>query len=180
MMNLNRIFAAMLLGTLLAGCASEKAKRAEFFAQNGTVREAPKNKKIQPPPFTRAEAEEAICELVIVRFAHDASAWRKTGAAVIFVGLTPNHLDPEPGFLRKFESRKIAILPSSAAARSEDNKWIDKSSGKRGVTLRIDGIDWRDFYHVQVAYAWSVDSSAGTEQTSILQLSWKKGRWIVL
>ncbi|MBI2947536.1 MAG: hypothetical protein HYY23_07810 [Verrucomicrobia bacterium] len=179
-MRLTKIVAACALIVSLAGCMTEKRKRAEFFAAQETVRKPPKDQKSQPPPpFTREEAEDAICETVIARFARDASARSKTDAEVVFVGLTPTNLDPNPGFLRKFERRKPAVLPISAAARSDDNHWIEKTSGKRGVVLRIERIDWDGFYTVRVPYVWSAGSSSH-EHAESFQLSWKRGRWVVL
>jgi hypothetical protein len=176
-MKLTRIVVRSLLILILAGCMSEKRKRAEFFAQEETVLDPRRNKKIQPPPFTRAEAEDAICEAVIVRFAREASARSKSEAEAIFVGLTPANADPNPGYLKRFEKLKTPVLPISAAARLGDGRWIDKVNGKRGVALRVERIDWEDFYTVRVPCVWSVGS--GNEQAAFYQLYWKKDRWMV-
>lgn len=173
------VFTWTLLIAFLCGCASEARKRAEFYMPNQPAITGSSRKKNAPAaPFSRAEAETAICEAVVLRFAHDASVQLKTAPGTVFVELTPNKLDPDPEFLGRFASTKFRVAPISAAARSEDNRLIEKQTGKPGVSLRIERVDWLDRYNVEVPFAWSV--GADNELVFFYRLAWKKGKWIVL
>jgi len=178
-MRLTRSVIASLLIAGLVGCMTEKRKRAEFFAQQEDTSGKPPKAKVkqsQPPPFTRAEAEDAIVEAVIVRFVREASQLKPVAEA-IFVGFTPANADPNPGYLKRFEKLKTPVFPISSAARVDDGGWIDKASGKRGVVLRIERIDWDGFYAVRVPYVWA--ANAGNEHAAFFPLVWKRGRWVV-
>ena len=146
-----KILSWILLIGLVGGCASEKRKRAEFFGPKDVTPSASKRKeKQQTPPFSRAEAEDAICEAVTRRFARDASSQLKAPVKVVFLSLSPSKLDPDPVFLSRFGKSGPRALPVSAAVRSAANALIEKQSGDRGVLLRVERVDWMDYYSVQV------------------------------
>ena len=178
-MKFSEICSLMLLAAVLSGCATEKGKRAEFFDPQQKVPQSAKDKKnAKPPPFTRFEAESAIGEAVILRFARDASAHLKTAVGTVFVAFSTANEDPNTEFLRKFENQKLRAMPISAAKRSETNTWVAKQTGTRGVALRIERIDFDGFYNVRVPCSWSADPSG--EFPLLYQLSWKNGKWVVL
>ena len=102
----------------------------------------------------------------------------KTAVSTVFVAFSTSNEDPNTEFLRKFENQKIRALPISAAARSDNNTWIDKRTGARGIALRIERIDLIDFYNARVPCSWSADPSG--ELPLIYQVSWKRGKWVVL
>ena len=173
------VFAATLWVAVLCGCASEKQKRAQFFEPQQKASPSAKSKKdAKPPPFSRLEAETAIGEAVVLRFSRDASSQLKTAVGTVFVAFGTANEDPNAEFLRKFESQKLRALPISAAARSAHNTWIDKQTGTRGVALRIERIDLVDYYNARVPCSWSADPSG--ELPLIYQVSWKRGKWVVL
>ena len=176
-----RLSEALIIGfalACLAGCATERSKRDEFFAPKETVTQTKKGKKNQqPPPYTRDEAETAICEAVVLRFTRDASVREKEPVNRVFVGFTTDNVDPAPRFIERFRSQKIQVLPASAGSKSEDKGGTEAKAGKRSVSLRIDRIDWGDFYNVRVPCFRSARPGEGVDFT--YPLSWKRGKWIV-
>ncbi|MBI4662066.1 MAG: hypothetical protein HY735_24860 [Verrucomicrobia bacterium] len=169
----------IFLIAVLAGCASEARKRSEFFAPKESSEMAQRRKKEpRPPPYTRAAAEDAICEAVVRRFAEDAAGRLQTPVALVFVAFTPSRLDPDPGFLKRFTSKKLQARPFSSATRSEPNQLIEKGTGERGVSLRIDRVDWLDYYNVEVPCSWSPDASS--DVAFFYRLGFRKGKWILL
>ena len=174
-----KILSWILLIGLVGGCASEKRKRAEFFGPKDATSSAAKRKeKQQAPPFSRAEAEDAICEAVTRRFARDASNQLKTPVKVVFLSLSPSKREPDTVFLSRFGKNGPRALPVSAAVWSAENSLVEKQTGDRGVLLRVERVDWLDYYSVQVPCAWSADAS--NELTFVYKLTWKRGQWTVL
>lgn len=170
------ILSGMLLAVFMSGCASEADKRAEFFSPQMPTGAAAKTKKAPAkPPFTRAEAERAIGDVVVHRFALDSSGELKAPVDIVFLSIGPNRGDPDTAFLKHVTGKNPKVLPSSAAVRSRENLFVEEKTGKRGIPLRIERVEWIDYYQVQVDCSWL--PNAGKELSFVYQLAWKKGKW---
>lgn len=174
----SRAFTGLLATAILCGCVSEKTKRAEFFAPTMTSADLAKQKKRSlKPPFSRAQAEDEICEAIVRRFARDASSRLRTSSGLVFLGLTEGRMDPDASFLGRFADNRLDVFPISAAAYSPENWIIDSETKKRGAALVIERVDWIDFYHADVPCLWAAEKSK--ELLFSYKLAWKNGKWSV-
>lgn len=177
-MNYLKGFSWMLLMAVLAGCASEKTKSPEFYAPKFTAADmAQLKKRPSKPPFAREEGEDEICEVLIRRFAQDSSSALKSAPGLIFVGLTQSRSDPTATFLKRFGGGKLRVLPASFGTYSPEHMVVEQQTGKRGVLLVIERVDWLDYDHVRVSCTWFAEESKGLE--FLYPLTRKSGQWSV-
>ena len=97
----------------------------------------------------------------------------------VYVGIGPNHFDPDVTLLTRISNAGYKILPLSQGSRTDVMTATTSGPAEpdRRVALVIETLDLVDHYNAIVTGVWALGS--GTPRTVNYRFRYSSGRWSV-
>ena len=175
-MNTTKLFWLGLACAAGSGCSSFTTGNY-FLSSDTVVAEARIKEPTKAPPYSASEAQDAVTLAAIRQFWADASQMTGIPVKEVYLGIGPDHLDPDVTLVSRVVNNGYRIHPLSEGLRPEVRTSLSGTAAEpdHRLALAIETLDLVDHYNAIVTGVWSLGS--GNRRSISYRFRYASGRW---